>query len=156
MSDAFNQIEFPIHYYWGRYRRHIQLGIVIILALWFVTSILYVVDADEEGVVLRFGEYLTTTQPGLHAKLPWPIETVDVIPVQKIQSIEFARAAKAQKPVNDPNPRHESADTIDSATSMLVNAKAFAVDLAPGSGSKLRIHLTRYANKPSYNFPWNR
>ena len=41
MSDTFNQIEFPIHYYWGRYRRHIQAGLLIILALWFISSIHY-------------------------------------------------------------------------------------------------------------------
>lgn len=113
MSDTFNQIEFPIHYYWGRYRRHIQAGLLIILALWFISSILYIVNADEEGVVLRFGQYLKPTQPpGLHAKLPWPIETVYIVPVQKIQSIEFGFATITPGRVTRYAPASEEQETV--------------------------------------------
>lgn len=44
-----------------------------LLALWFASGI-YRVDADEQGVVLRFGEYHRTTEPGLNYHLPYPIE----------------------------------------------------------------------------------
>ncbi|MDR4305576.1 protease modulator HflK [Chelatococcus sambhunathii] len=36
----------------------------------------YRVEFDEEGIVLRFGEYVRTTQSGLNYHLPYPIETV--------------------------------------------------------------------------------
>ncbi len=65
------------------------LGIIALGALFFVASIFYRVDASEEGVVLRFGKLHETTQPGLHWKLPWPIDTVYKVPVQRIQTLEF-------------------------------------------------------------------
>ena len=46
----------------------------LILA-WLETS-LYRVQPDEKGVVLRFGQWVATTEPGLHVHLPYPIETV--------------------------------------------------------------------------------
>jgi len=39
---------------------------LIVLALLYVASGLYRVLPDEQGVVLRFGKYINTTQPGLH------------------------------------------------------------------------------------------
>jgi membrane protease subunit HflK len=48
---------------------------VAIVLLWGVSGI-YRVNTDEQGVVLRFGEWVRTTQPGLHYRAPWPIETV--------------------------------------------------------------------------------
>jgi len=92
MNGTFDQIEFPIGDYWRRYHRHIGIGAVVILAIVVISSILYSVDADSEGVVLRFGKYVKTTEPGLHAKLFWPIEEVHVVPVQRIQSLEFGFA----------------------------------------------------------------
>ncbi|MDA0348342.1 MAG: hypothetical protein O3C43_17900 [Verrucomicrobia bacterium] len=37
-----------------------------------------------------------------------------------------------------------------------VKASAFALDLSPGAGSTLKIHLERYSNQPSYEYPWDR
>ncbi len=92
MNGTFDQIEFPIGEYWRRYHRHIGIGAVVILAVVVISSVFYMVDADSEGVVLRFGKYLNTTEPGLHVKLFWPIETVYVVPVQRVQSLEFGYA----------------------------------------------------------------
>ncbi len=39
--------------------------------------------------MLRFGQEWETVQPGLHVKLPWPIDTVYEVPVQRIQTLEF-------------------------------------------------------------------
>jgi len=51
---------------------------VLLLGIWAATGF-YMVDAAERGVVLRFGDLLTTTQPGLRWHLPWPIESVEKI-----------------------------------------------------------------------------
>jgi membrane protease subunit HflK len=48
----------------------------LIIAVWALSGF-YVVDTAEEGIVLRFGKYSQTTGPGLHYRLPWPIESVD-------------------------------------------------------------------------------
>jgi membrane protease subunit HflK len=51
------------------------LAAVGLLALWLITGF-YRVQPDELGVVLRFGQYNRTAQPGLNYHLPAPIEHV--------------------------------------------------------------------------------
>ncbi len=51
-------------------------GIVaVVIVLWLLTGI-YIVSADQQGVVKRFGEYVRITGPGIHYHLPFPVETV--------------------------------------------------------------------------------
>ncbi|HEY9549386.1 MAG TPA: FtsH protease activity modulator HflK, partial [Kiloniellaceae bacterium] len=63
----------------------IALGIVIV---WLLTGV-YRVQTNEQGVVLRFGEWTETTQPGLNWHLPWPIETVLTPSVTSVQQIDI-------------------------------------------------------------------
>jgi len=56
-------------------RRWVAIAVLVVIVLW-VASGIYKVDPDEVGVVLRFGAYNRTTQPGLNYHLPSPIETV--------------------------------------------------------------------------------
>ena len=66
-------------------------GIFILVALalggWLITGI-YRVQSDEQGVVLRFGEWNRTTAPGLHVAWPYPIETVETPKVTRINRVE--------------------------------------------------------------------
>jgi membrane protease subunit HflK len=43
--------------------------------LWVLTGV-YQIQPAEQGVVLRFGQYVDKLGPGLHVRLPYPIETV--------------------------------------------------------------------------------
>ncbi len=54
------------------------LGLIALtlIVLWGLTGF-YRVQVDEQGVVLRFGEYVYSTGPGLHYHLPYPIESVE-------------------------------------------------------------------------------
>ena len=63
------------------------LMVLAALGVWAYNSA-YRVQPDEQGVVLRFGEYARTTQPGLHFAL-WPIETVETPKVLKENQITF-------------------------------------------------------------------
>ncbi len=74
------------------YRRHIIWAIIILVLIIVLGSTFYSVEADSEAVVLRFGRYERTTNPGLCGKLPWPIEKVYSVPVQSIQTLEFGFA----------------------------------------------------------------
>jgi membrane protease subunit HflK len=64
----------------------------VIVAFWALGSVFYQVEAESEGVVLRLGKHLKTSPPGLHAKLPWPIDSVTNVPVRRIQTLEFGFA----------------------------------------------------------------
>lgn len=67
----------------------VMTGMAVALVLLLGWSSFYRVEASDEGVVLRFGRQIATVPPGLHMKLPWPIDTVYQVPVQRIQSLEF-------------------------------------------------------------------
>ncbi len=56
----------------------IGFAAVALIGLWALTGF-YTVDEAERGVVLRFGAYGRTSQPGLRWHLPWPIESVDTV-----------------------------------------------------------------------------
>jgi len=60
----------------------------LLFALWLASGF-YVVAADEEAVVLRFGKHVATTGPGLHWHFPYPIEQVEKAPVTRIHRVEI-------------------------------------------------------------------
>lgn len=70
-------------------RNWIMLGVSGILALWFLFSALYTIDADEVGVIQRFGKFVRTAGPGLHLKYPFGIESLKKVKVQQVKKQEF-------------------------------------------------------------------
>jgi len=67
--------------------RGIALIILIVAAIWAASGF-YRVQPDEQGVVLRFGEWIKTTQPGLNYHLPTPIESVLTPKVTRVNQIQ--------------------------------------------------------------------
>lgn len=65
------------------------LLIIVVLALFFGSSVFYTVGVDEVGVVQRFGRYVRTSQPGLSFKLPSGIEKVTKVKVRRVYKEEF-------------------------------------------------------------------
>ena len=63
--------------------------ILIILAVVWLASGLYRVLPDEQGVVLRFGKFIKTTQPGLNYHIPMPIESVQTPKVTKVNRMDI-------------------------------------------------------------------
>ncbi|HYH17107.1 MAG TPA: protease modulator HflK N-terminal domain-containing protein, partial [Azospirillum sp.] len=67
--------------------RGIALVLGVLALLWLASGI-YRVEYNEQGVVLRFGEWVRTEQPGLNYHLPAPIETVYLPKVTAVNRIE--------------------------------------------------------------------
>lgn len=64
-------------------------GVVIaIFALILVLSAFYSVGPEEVGVIVRFGKYNRTVDPGLNTKIPF-IESVYKVAVERQQKMEF-------------------------------------------------------------------
>lgn len=63
--------------------------IAIAIVLVWLASGFYQVQPNEAGVVLRFGAYSETTDPGLHYHLPYPIETVKKVNITSERSINL-------------------------------------------------------------------
>jgi len=65
----------------------IVLLVAIVLALWLLSGF-YKVDANERAVVLRFGRYVETTEPGLRWRLPYPIERHEIVDLTGVRTVE--------------------------------------------------------------------
>ena len=61
----------------------------VLLLLVLAWTSCYTVQAESEGVVLRFGKFLKTVEPGLHFKLPFGIDRVAVLPTRRQLKLEF-------------------------------------------------------------------
>jgi len=68
-------------------KKPITIFIIGAIAVWALSGF-YRVDADEQGVVLRFGKYTNMTQPGLNYHLPFPIESVMTPKVSRVNRID--------------------------------------------------------------------
>lgn len=62
--------------------------IVLVLGLLWAASGFYVVEEGEQGVELQFGQYKQVTEAGLRWHLPYPVETVEIVNVQQIRTVE--------------------------------------------------------------------
>ncbi len=63
------------------------LIVVVVLVLLLLVDITYLVDQQERGVVLRFGRYEKTLQPGLNFVFPSLIDKVVIVNVGQVRSI---------------------------------------------------------------------
>ena len=66
----------------------ILFGLIILVIIWALSG-LYRVLPDEQGVVLRFGKFVKTTQPGLNYHLPFPVESVLTPKVTKVNRMDI-------------------------------------------------------------------
>ena len=66
----------------------IIFGLILLVVIWAFSG-LYRVLPDEQGVVLRFGKFTSTTQPGLNYHIPYPVETVLTPKVTKVNRIDI-------------------------------------------------------------------
>ena len=75
----------------GNAARNIGGGIgliVAVIALIWLASGFYIVDASQRGVVLRFGKHVEVTQAGPRWHLPFPIESVEVVNLSQVRTVE--------------------------------------------------------------------
>jgi membrane protease subunit HflK len=73
---------------WSRLRP-LRWIVPALLLLIGVFTTYYTVPSDSVGVVLRFGKYSSTVDPGLHFKLPFGVDEVEVLPVKRQLKLEF-------------------------------------------------------------------
>ncbi|WP_417518275.1 FtsH protease activity modulator HflK [Minwuia sp.] len=85
----------------GGNRTVIIIVVLLIIAVVAAWQMAYRVSPSQQGVVLRFGEYVRTTNSGLHFKLPAPIETVLLPEVTKVQQTDIGFRRTGQDRKND-------------------------------------------------------
>ncbi|CAM5473349.1 FtsH protease activity modulator HflK [Thauera mechernichensis] len=62
--------------------------LLVLVALVWLASGFYTVDANQRGVVLRLGKYVETTEPGLRWRLPAPFETHEIVDLTGVRTVE--------------------------------------------------------------------
>ena len=60
---------------------------VVLLGAWLATGF-YTVDSAQRGVVFNFGAFKETTRPGLHWHIPYPVEVVELVDIDRIRTAE--------------------------------------------------------------------
>jgi membrane protease subunit HflK len=94
LEDVVNQMAESLRGYWkNRNDGGLPGGwtwdwIVGALVLVWCASGLYVVAPEQQGVVMRFGAYVRTDDPGLNYHAPWPLEKVVKLPVTRVNLLE--------------------------------------------------------------------
>ncbi len=66
----------------------IALIVLAIICFQIIYSSFYTIEAGWQGIVMRFGQYHRTTEPGLHFKLPY-IEDMERVDVKTVRKEEF-------------------------------------------------------------------
>lgn len=74
--------------------RWLGLLALLLLGAWLGSGF-YVVDTDEEAVVRRFGAVVAEVGPGMHYRLPWPIERADVLKTTAVMNTGVGFALRA-------------------------------------------------------------
>jgi modulator of FtsH protease HflK len=69
--------------------------ILLVVAIWLASGF-YIVDDGRRGVVLRLGKYLETTQPGPRWHIPYPVESVEVVNVSGVRTVEVGYRGNAK------------------------------------------------------------
>jgi membrane protease subunit HflK len=72
----------------GQFGGGIGILIGLVAAVWLASGF-YIVDASQRGVVLTLGRYSETTEPGLRWRLPWPVQTHEVVNLTGVRTIEI-------------------------------------------------------------------
>jgi modulator of FtsH protease HflK len=68
-------------------RRFWLAGILVALVGLYLASGFFVVEADERAVVRRFGAVAAQAGPGMHYRLPWPVDRVDVVKTTSVMKV---------------------------------------------------------------------
>ena len=115
------------------------LVILVLLVVFFGSSMFYTVAVDEVGVIQRFGKYIRTTQPGLNFKLPAGIEKVTKVKVRRVYKEEFGFRSTAGD-----NRSNIFSGSSDNANTSLMLTGDLNVAVVPW--------IVQYRIKDPYNF----
>jgi len=67
----------------------VAIPLMVVLVLWGGYTSYYTVQPEERAVIKRLGAVITQTDPGLHFKLPFGIDTAQLVPTERVLKQEF-------------------------------------------------------------------
>ena len=66
----------------------ISLLVGIVVLVWLASGF-YIVDASQRGLVLQFGKYKESTESGLRWRLPYPIQSHELVNISGVRTLEI-------------------------------------------------------------------
>ncbi len=60
---------------------------LVVFGAWLATGF-YTVDSAQRGIEFRFGAYQETTKPGLHWHIPYPVDSVELVDIDRSRTAE--------------------------------------------------------------------
>ncbi len=88
-EDLFKNETEKVKQFGRDYGKYLPIVFVVLVIVFGLQGAIYSIGPDEVGVIQRFGKFVRTTEPGLHAKIPFGLEKVTPIKVKKIFKEEF-------------------------------------------------------------------
>lgn len=89
----------PLLIAYRRYRPFIIAGLVMLVIAIVALTMVYTVQPEQQAVVKRFGAVIKTAGPGLHFKLPFWIDNIQLVATERVLKEEFGfRTAVAGEP----------------------------------------------------------
>jgi membrane protease subunit HflK len=79
----------------GPVGRQLTIALAVALSLWAAYSSLYTVQPEQQAVVKRFGSVFAISDPGLHLKLPFGIDVVQLVATERVLKEEFGFRTEA-------------------------------------------------------------
>lgn len=65
----------------------VSLLVVLVILVWLGSGF-YIVDASQRGLVLQFGRYKESTESGLRWRLPYPIQSHELVNISGVRTLE--------------------------------------------------------------------
>ena len=62
-----------------------------VVLLWIFSGF-YIIQEGQSGVVTTFGKYAYTAGPGINWRMPWPVQTEQIVNVSGVRSVEVGRS----------------------------------------------------------------
>jgi len=81
----------------GRSSTPLLILMIVVIGGWMSTGF-YQIKTGEQGVVQRFGKLVDTVGDGLGWRMPWPIETVTKVDVQKVATTSYKSRVLTAEP----------------------------------------------------------
>jgi membrane protease subunit HflK len=66
----------------------ISLLVALVLVVWMASGF-YIVDASQRGLVLQFGKFKEATESGLRWRLPYPVQSHELVNISGVRTIEI-------------------------------------------------------------------
>ncbi len=80
----------------GKIVKTVLVIFAVIAAIALVSTCWYTVNDNQQAVITTFGKVTSTSEAGIHFKLPFGIQNVDLVDVYNIQKIEIGYSSKGE------------------------------------------------------------